>query len=97
MVSRPASWTMLLLSPRPPSEGVAVAGRSVRKVCPGGHQALGGVSLEARSGAVLASFGQGGSGKTTLLKLVTRRSDPTSGGILVGDRPTTAWDPIELR
>ena len=76
---------------------MAVAWRDVAKVFPDGHQALAGVSLEARRGEVLAILGTSGSGKTTFLKLVNRLIDPTSGEVLVGDRPTTAWDPIELR
>jgi osmoprotectant transport system ATP-binding protein len=76
---------------------VAVAWRDVRKVFDDGHQALAGVSLEARKGEVLAILGTSGSGKTTLLKLVNRLIDPTSGEVLVEGRPTTAWDPIELR
>jgi osmoprotectant transport system ATP-binding protein len=76
---------------------VAVAWRDVRKVFDDGHRALDGVSLEARRGEVLAILGTSGSGKTTLLKLVNRLIDPTSGEVLVGNRPTTAWDPIELR
>jgi osmoprotectant transport system ATP-binding protein len=76
---------------------VAVAWRDVHMVFADGHRALDGVSLEARTGEVLAILGTSGSGKTTLLKLVNRLLDPTSGEVLVGDRPTTAWDPIELR
>jgi osmoprotectant transport system ATP-binding protein len=79
------------------SPETAVAWRDVRKVFADGHQALAGVDLEARKGEVLAILGTSGSGKTTLLKLVNRLLDPTSGEILVGGRPTTAWDPIELR
>ena len=82
-------------SPEP--SNVAVAWRDVRKVFDDGHVALGGVSLEARRGEVLAILGTSGSGKTTLLKLVNRLIDPSSGEVLVGDRPTTAWDPIDLR
>jgi osmoprotectant transport system ATP-binding protein len=55
------------------------------------------VNLEARTGEVLAILGTSGSGKTTLLKLVNRLIDPTSGEVIVGGRPTTAWNPIELR
>lgn len=76
---------------------VAVAWRDVRKVYADGHQALDGVSLEASRGEVLAILGTSGSGKTTLLKLVNRLIDPTSGEVVVGGRPTTAWDTIELR
>jgi osmoprotectant transport system ATP-binding protein len=79
------------------SPAVAVAWRDVRKVFADGHRALDGVSLEARKGEVLAILGTSGSGKTTLLKLVNRLIDPTSGEVIVGDRPTTEWDPIELR
>jgi osmoprotectant transport system ATP-binding protein len=79
------------------SPAVAVAWRDVRKVFADGHPALDGVSLEARRGEILAILGTSGSGKTTLLKLVNRLIDPTSGEVVVGGRPTTAWDPIELR
>jgi osmoprotectant transport system ATP-binding protein len=84
--------------PNPPDASTfAVAWRDVRKVFDDGHVALGGVSLEARRGEVLAILGTSGSGKTTLLKLVNRLIDPTSGEVIVGDRPTTEWDAIELR
>jgi osmoprotectant transport system ATP-binding protein len=85
------------MPPPPDPSTVAVAWRDVRKVFEDGHVALGGVSLEARRGEVLAILGTSGSGKTTLLKLVNRLIDPTSGEVIVGDRPTTAWDAIELR
>ncbi len=72
---------------------VAVAWRDVRKVFADGQTALDGVSLEARRGEVLAILGTSGSGKTTLLKLVNRLIDPTSGEVLVGDRPTIGLGP----
>ena len=81
----------------PDASPVAVAWRDVRKVFGDGHQALDGVSLEARRGEVLAILGTSGSGKTTMLRLVNRLIDPTSGEVVVGGRPTTAWDTIELR
>ncbi len=84
--------------PAPPDASeVAVAWKDVRKVFADGHQALGGVSLDARKGEVLAILGTSGSGKTTLLKMVNRLNDPTSGEVVVGGKPTTAWDPIALR
>ncbi len=55
------------------------------------------MSLEVRRGEFLAILGTSGSGKTTLLKLVNRLIDPTGGSVVVGGRPTTDWDPIELR
>ena len=75
----------------------AVSWRDVRKVYDDGHIALGGVSLHVARGEILAILGTSGSGKTTLLKLVNRLADPTSGEVWVGDRPTSAWNPIELR
>ncbi len=75
----------------------AVSWRDVRKVYDDGHVALGGVSLHVARGEILAILGTSGSGKTTLLKLVNRLADPTSGEVWVGDRPTSAWNPIELR
>jgi len=76
---------------------VDVSWHDVRKVYDDGHVALGGVTLEVARGEFLAILGTSGSGKTTLLKLVNRLVDPTSGEVRVGDRPTSAWDPIQLR
>lgn len=81
----------------PKNSAFAVEWRNVTKVFADGHQALGGVSLEARRGEILAILGTSGSGKTTLLKLVNRLIDPSSGEVLVGGRATTDWNPIELR
>ena len=85
------------LPPLPPTPVAAVAWRDVTKVYDDGHVALGGVSLAVGQGEFLAILGTSGSGKTTLLKLVNRLTDPTSGEVWVGDRPTTAWNPIALR
>ncbi len=87
----------MMKSPGPPPSPIAVAWRDVRKTFPDGQQALGGVTLEVRRGEFFAILGTSGSGKTTLLRLVNRLIDPTSGEVIVDDRPTTAWDPITLR
>ena len=42
-------------------------------------------------------LGESGCGKTTTLKLVNRLYDPTSGTVIVEEKPTIEWDPIELR
>lgn len=84
-------------SPPATEPPVAVAWRDVRKTFDDGHEALGGVTLEVRRGEFLAILGTSGSGKTTLLRLVNRLIDPTAGEVVVGGRPTTAWDPIALR
>jgi osmoprotectant transport system ATP-binding protein len=85
-----------MLEPPDPSS-LAVAWRDVAKVFADGHQALRGVSLEARRGEILAILGTSGSGNTTLLKLVNRLIDPSSGAVIVDGRVTTEWDPIALR
>ncbi|MBX6314144.1 MAG: ATP-binding cassette domain-containing protein, partial [Isosphaeraceae bacterium] len=66
-------------------------------IYPNGSMALRDVSLEVARGECLAILGTSGSGKTTLLKMVNRLLDPTAGEVVVGGRPTIAWDPIRLR
>jgi osmoprotectant transport system ATP-binding protein len=84
----------LMASPDP---SPIVAWKDVRKVFPGGHEALRGVSLDVRSGECLAILGTSGSGKTTLLKTVNRLIEPTSGTVFVEGRAAADWDPITLR
>src|SRR5437868_13118337 len=55
------------------------------------------LTLQVRRGETLILLGRSGSGKTTSLKLINRLQSPTSGAVLVEDRPTTDWDPIRLR
>ena len=75
----------------------AVAWRDVRKLYPGGMEALAGVSLEVARGEILALLGTSGSGKTTLLKTVNRLIEPTGGTVLVDGKSAMDWDPIALR
>jgi osmoprotectant transport system ATP-binding protein len=62
-----------------------------------GRRLIQDLKLEVLEGETLVLLGQSGSGKTTSLKLINRLLEPTSGEVLVEGRPTTAWDPIQLR
>jgi osmoprotectant transport system ATP-binding protein len=61
------------------------------------HTIVNEISLSVDCGQTLALLGRSGSGKTTLLKLINRMLVPTTGQVVVRDRPTTQWDPIQLR
>ena len=63
----------------------------------GGREVLRGVSLQVRSGEIVALVGRSGSGKTTMLRLVNRLLPLTRGEVRVADRSVSQWDPISLR
>ena len=58
---------------------------------------LRGISLTLQPNSVTALLGRSGSGKTTLLRMVNGLVMPTSGSVLVGGKPTTEWDMLNLR
>jgi osmoprotectant transport system ATP-binding protein len=60
-------------------------------------QIISGLNLNVERGETLVLLGESGCGKTTTLKLVNRLLTPTSGNVIVEDKTTTTWDPIELR
>ena len=50
-----------------------------------GQRALKGVSLQIRSGEILALLGPNGAGKSTLFKMLTSQEAPDSGAMRLGD------------
>jgi subfamily B ATP-binding cassette protein MsbA len=55
------------------------------------------INLDIRPGTLLALVGLSGSGKSTLANLVPRFFDPTSGVIMLDDRPLTNYTLASLR
>ena len=63
----------------------------------GGRKILDGLNLKIEKGETLVLLGRSGSGKTTAMKLVNGLILPTSGQVLVNNKPTTEWNLIQLR
>jgi osmoprotectant transport system ATP-binding protein len=55
------------------------------------------ISLTVESGTITAILGRSGSGKTTLMRTVNRMVEPTSGQVLVSEKPVQAKNLIQLR
>src|SRR6266498_964572 len=55
------------------------------------------LNFTVQQGETLVLLGKSGCGKTTTLKLINRLLLPTSGQLIVENKPTTDWDPIRLR
>src|SRR5689334_15155172 len=63
----------------------------------GTEPAVAGLSLQIRSGEMLALVGENGAGKSTLVKLLLRFYDPDEGAVRVGGVDLRNVDPNELR
>jgi simple sugar transport system ATP-binding protein len=59
--------------------------------------ALGGVNLSVDRGEVVGLLGDNGAGKSTLIKILSGVVKPTSGEILVRDKPVTGWSAARSR
>jgi osmoprotectant transport system ATP-binding protein len=71
--------------------------RAVRKIYPGGVEAVRGVSLQLRRGQLVALTGASGCGKTTLLKLINRLEETSGGSIVFEGEDVASLDPVRLR
>jgi ATP-binding cassette subfamily B protein len=59
--------------------------------------ALEDITLHLPAGAVVAVVGENGAGKSTLVKLLAKMYEPTSGDILIDDRPLRRMSATEWR
>jgi len=55
------------------------------------------LTFDVMAGETLVLLGRSGSGKTTTLRMINRLIDPTEGQVIVEDKLTREWDPIQLR
>ena len=61
-----------------------------------GKRVLDSVSFTLAPGEVVGVVGPNGAGKSTLLRLLTRRLEPSAGGITLAGRPLAAYGRFEL-
>ncbi len=61
-----------------------------------GHDVLNDVALSVERGDFVGILGPNGSGKTTLLKLLGGVYQPTSGTVMLDNRPLAAWSRREI-
>lgn len=71
----------------------SLALRSLSLTYPNGTRALDAVDLDVADGEFLTILGPSGSGKSSLLRLIAGLEDPTAGGIHMGGRDVTAFEP----
>ena len=76
---------------------IAIEFRDVSFALPTGRTLLAHLNLQVARGETLVLLGRSGSGKTTTMRLINRLIDPTAGQVIVNGKPTSEWDPIELR
>ena len=79
---------MTIIEPTP-----IVQVKNIKKVYPGGVEALSDISLDFPTGKLTTLLGPSGCGKTTLLKIIAGLLQPSSGDVLVDGRPITGPGP----
>lgn len=80
---------------RVPAGTVVLAARGLGRSY-GSRTVLDDVSIDVRTGEVLALVGPNGAGKSTLLSILTGDSTPDRGEVTVLGRPLADWSPAEL-
>jgi len=75
----------------------AIEFREVEYRLPSGKVLLSELNLHVRRGETLMLLGRSGSGKTTCLKLINRLLVASAGELLVENKSSHEWDPIQLR
>ena len=68
---------------------------NVRKVYPGGVEAVKGISLDVPNGSFTVLLGPSGCGKSTLLRMIAGLETITSGTCKIGDRVVNEVEPAE--
>lgn len=61
------------------------------------ESSLSSVNLKIHSGSVVVIVGSNGSGKSTLIRLLSRLYEPTSGSLLIDERPSKTYRTTSLR
>jgi NitT/TauT family transport system ATP-binding protein len=86
VIGRPASQTTFAERNgiQSGAAGAALVFEHVSKVFPDGTRALDDVSIQVKSGEMVAIVGPSGCGKSTLLRIASKLTAPTSGQIHVG-------------
>jgi sn-glycerol 3-phosphate transport system ATP-binding protein len=69
--------------------------RNLRKVYPGGVEAIPGLTLDIEAGELCVLVGPSGCGKSTLLRMVAGLEEVTEGEISIGGRPVNDLEPAE--
>jgi NitT/TauT family transport system ATP-binding protein len=67
--------------------------KNIKKVYPGGVEALSDITLDFPEGKLTTLLGPSGCGKTTLLKIIAGLLQPSSGEVMVDGRPITGPGP----